>query len=195
MVENMQHHSVKLCTLVLVVVTSLAMLVVVQPATTRLSLSAAQEYCNEQYTYCVTVPSSGKLEAHEGDAPNHGATIELSETGNKAWTYAHWDAALLGSSQKAALSRLEMLLDEHPNAEVIMRPTMVANMSAYRIRLSYEDTQPMTEELVISYCKPKNESQGPGTIYEIGLHCSQRSYAVNVSVLEALIYTFRRVGK
>ncbi len=191
----MQHHSVKLCILLLVIGTSLAMLLVALPATTPTSFSAIQEYCNEQYMYCVSVPSSGKLEAHEGDAPNHGATIKLSEPGNEAWTYAHWDAALLRSSRKAALSRLEILLDKHPNAEAIMRRTMIAGMSAYRIRLNYDDTRPATEELIIAYCKPKNESQGPGTIYEIGLHCSQSSYSANVSVLEALLSTFRRIGK
>ncbi len=191
----MQHQAVKLCTLLLVIAASLAMLAVALPATSRPSFSGAQEYCNEQYMYCVTVPSSGRLEAHEGDAPNHGATIKLSEPGNEAWTYAHWDAALLRSSQRAALSRLEMLLDKHPNAEVIMRPTIIASMPAYRIRLNYGDTRLMTEELVIAYCNPKNESQGPGIIYEIGLHCTQRSYSVNVSVLEALLDTFRKIGK
>src|SRR5712692_2100909 len=192
--ENMQHCPVKACTLLLIT-TSLAMAALALPGPTPPSVSRPQEYCNEKYMYCVSMPSSGKPEAHEGDAPNHGVTIKLPESGNEAWTYAHWDAALLESSRKAALNRVEMLLDEHPNAEVIMRRTMIAGMSAYRIRLNYEDTRPMTEELIIAYLKTKNESQGPGTLYEIGLRCSQRSYSINVSVLEALISTFRRTGK
>ena len=188
--ENMQYHSVKACTLLLITTS----FVMAGPGPTPPRISRAQEYCNEKYMYCVTVPSSGKPEAHEGDAPSHGVTIKLPEPGGEAWTYAHWDAALLESPQKAALNRLGILLDEHPDAEVSMRQTMVASMLAYRIRLNYEDTRPMTEELIIAYRKPKNESQGPGIIYEIGLNCSQRSYSTSVSLFESLITTFRRIG-
>jgi hypothetical protein len=49
-----------------------------------------EEYCNEDYMYCVRVPHGGKLQPHEGDSPNHGATIDLPQHEGQAWTYAHW---------------------------------------------------------------------------------------------------------
>lgn len=184
----MQYYSVRFNVLLLIT-NSLVML---GPKLALPRISRPEDYCNEKYMYCVTVPSSGKAEPHEGDSPNHGVTIKLPDPQSDAWTYAHWDAALLESSQKAALNRLGILLDEHPHAEVSIKPTMVSSMIAYRIRLNYIDVRPMIEELVIAYREPKDKSQGPGIIYEIGLQCSQTNYSTRVSVLESLISTFRR---
>ena len=193
--EDMQRHSVSLCTVILAIAAPFGLVAATHRSTMQASDSAIRQYCNEQYMYCVTLPSSGKAEPHEGDAPNHGVTLKLQEPENEAWTYAHWDAALLGSSQKAALQRFKAFFSEHPTAEVSMAPIMIAGLSAYRIRFSYVDIRPVTEELVIAYSKPKDASQGPGIIYEIGLKCSQKSYAANASTLDSLIATFRRTGE
>lgn len=186
----MQHHSVKVSVLLLITNS----LVTLGPSVALPHISSPEDYCNEKYMYCVAVPSSGKPEPHEGDSPNHGVTIKLPDLQSDAWTYAHWDAALLESSQKAALNRLGILLDEHPHAEVSMKQTMLSGLVAYRIRLNYIDARPMTEEIVTAYRKPKDKSQGPGVIYEIGLECSQANYSTSISVLESLISTFRRTG-
>lgn len=191
----MQRHPLRLCTVILAGSAFTLLIAATRRVTMQASDSAIRQYCNEQYMYCVALPTSGKAEPHEGDAPNHGVTIKLQEPENEAWTYAHWDAALLGSSQKAALQRFEAFFGEHPTAEVSMAPAMIAGLSGYRIRVSYVDVRPVTEELVIAYSKPKDASQGPGIIYEIGLKCSQKSYPANASALESLIATFRRTGE
>ncbi len=191
----MQRHSLRLCTVILAGAASTLLIAATHRITIQASDSTIRQYCNEQYMYCVALPTSGKAEPHEGDAPNHGVTIKLQEPESEAWTYAHWDAALLGSSQKAALQRFELFFSEHPTAEVSMAPIMIAGLSAYRIRFIYVDIRPVTEELVIAYSKPKDASQGPGIIYEIGLKCSQKSYPANASTLDSLIATFRRTGE
>jgi hypothetical protein len=190
---NMQHNPVKLSTLFLAA--SWPLLATVATARVQASGFGPQQYCNEQYMYCVSLPSSGRVEPHQGDAPNHGFKIDLLEPPNVAWSYTQWDAALLQSSQKAALYLLGILLDEHPSGEVSMRPAVIAGLSAYRIRFSYTDIRPMTEELVVAYRRPKDESKGPGIIYEIGLKCSQSSYSANISILDGLVGTFRRIGE
>jgi hypothetical protein len=188
----MRRHSIKLCTLTSAFAASLAAVAAAQPAKTSASHPGVQEYCNAQYMYCVALPDSGKVQPHEGDAPNHGVTIKLPEPGGVAWTYAHWDAALLASPQKAALGQLEVVLNKHPNAEVNMKPTVVAGLPAYRIRLTYADIRPTIEEVIVAYRRPKDEPQGPGIIYEIGLNSSQIGYSVNVSTLDALARSFRQ---
>ena len=194
MVENMQLYSVKLCALIFAVGASIALLAAAKPAMLQTTGSGIQQYCNEQYGYCVSLPSSGMIEPHEGDAPNHGVSIKLPELENGAWTYAHWDAALLEGTRKVALRRLEISLLKHSNAQVRMAPTMLAGLHAYRIRLEYKETLPTIEELVIAYRKPRTESESPGIIYEIGLKCSKSSYPAGVSVLEALISSFKLTG-
>ena len=164
-------------------------------ATGQVRSSRDQQYCNEQYTYCVNVPSVGDVERHEGDAPNHGITIRLSDPNARAWTYAHWDAALLGSSQKAAVGRLETLLEDHPKADASIAPTMLEDLTAYRIRLSYNDNGQMAEELIIAYHPPRDKTQGPGVLYEIGLSCPKDNYPRDSKILQTLVETFRRTGE
>jgi hypothetical protein len=139
----------------------------------------------------VNVPIKGKVEPHTGDAPNHGVTIDLENPGDVAWTYAHWDAALLGSSQKAALDRLDILLEESPSGRANIAPTMLAGLSAYRIRLDYADKRPMSEDVVIAYRKAEKDSEGPGRVYEIGVKCRQATYPECAKVLDALVGTFQ----
>jgi hypothetical protein len=165
------------------------------PATAQITETDNNQYCNEQYLYCVNLPNLSKIEPHDGDAPNHGITITLSLPGNIAWTYAHWDAALLQSSRKVLLDRLKMINNEHSGAEVRVRATMLSGLPAYRIRINYMDTRPITEELVIAYRKPKNKSAGPGVVYEIGMKGTQGSYSANVATLNAFINTFRPVAQ
>lgn len=109
----MQRHSVRLRGLTLA-----AAFIVLASGTAKPQVpeSDAHKYCNAKYMYCVDLPPSGKTKPHEGDSPNHGVTVDLGDS-SYAWTYGEWDAALLGSSQKAALRRRRMLLDEHPGGE------------------------------------------------------------------------------
>ena len=119
--ENMQRHSVRLRGLTLA---AASIVLATGAAKPQVPESHAHKYCNAKYMYCVDVPSSGKTKPHEGDSPNHGVTVDLGDS-SYAWTYGEWDAALLGSSEKAALRRRRMLLDELPSAEAkIVQGTM-----------------------------------------------------------------------
>lgn len=191
----MQRHSVNLCAFVLAVASCWTLLGAAQPFITRGSSPDTQQYCNEKYMYCTEFPSLGKARPHEGDSPNHGVSIDLAEPGDEAWTYAHWDAAMLGNIQKMALHRLEILLDEHNDARVSMAPAFLAGLPAYRIRLSYSGVPPTTEELIIAYRKPRGDSQETGIVYEVGLKCKESNFSANVGALESLVGTFRLVGK
>jgi hypothetical protein len=162
-----------------------------QPRRAQSVDSAAGQYCNQQYAYCVSLPSSGKAEPHEGEAPNHGVTVDLPESGNQLWIYAHWDAALLKGSQEAAFQRLAIILHEHPDAEVSIVRSRMADLTAYRLRFNYSPRQPMVEQIVIAYREPKDESKDTGIIYEIGLQSTQASYASNARILSSFISTFR----
>ena len=162
-------------------------------ATTNSALPAVDQYCNEQYKYCVDIPPSGKVERHEGDSPNHGIAIKMPESG-EAWTYAHWDAALLESPQKVLLRRLEIILADHPMAEVTIISAKMAGLPAYKVRFSYVKSRSLVEEIVIGYRKPKSPSLGPGIIYEVGLKCSEDRYPSDIKILESLANTFRQTG-
>lgn len=152
---------------------------------------ATQQYCNEQYRYCVTLPNVGKAELHEGDAPNHGVTIDLAAKQDLLWTYAAWDAALLEGSRKAALQRREIILREHHDAKIDVAPTKLGGLSAFHIRATYGGIKPMNEEIVIAYRKPKDKSKGTGIIYEIGLECVQSARASYVGIFKSFISAFR----
>jgi hypothetical protein len=115
--------------------------------------------------------------------------IDFEEPGNEAWTYAHWDAALLGNLQSAAKDRLGILRVKHPKSGVKMEPAFLAGLPAFRIRISYADSEPITEEVLIAYRKP--EDKGPGRIYEIGLKCGKERHSKYVKVFEALVKTFQ----
>ena len=185
----MRRKTVKSCALIFVV----SMFLGTVPASSRNSVVPSwvlQQYCNEKYRYCVDLPPSAKTEAHQGDAPNHGVTIELPDSG-KLWTYAHWDAALFEETEKAALDRIEIIFREHPDAEVNMARTILAGLSAYRIRFVYSRIQPTTEEIIIAYRKPKDKSKETGIIYEVGMKCTPSTYKVNMGTFESFVNTFQ----
>lgn len=188
----MQRHSIILR--ISAFVAAFASLFITQGgATVNSALPAADRYCNEQYKYCVDIPSSGKVEPHEGDSPNHGIAMKMPESG-EVWTYAHWDAALLESPQRVLLRRLEIILADHPMADVTITSAKIAGLPAYKVRFSYVKSRALVEEIVIGYRKPQNASMGPGIIYEVGLKCSQDRYPSDIKILESLANTFRQTG-
>lgn len=162
-----------------------------QSTATQFPSSVAQRYCNENYMFCVDLPKLGKVVPHYSGTTNHGVEIELPQPESEVWVYAGWNAALLPSSRKVLINKLDMLRIDHPNAKISVRHTILSGVSAYRIKLRYQDTGPMIEEIVIEYRKPKNESAGPGVIYEIGLKGSQSNYSKNIAIFNAFIDTFR----
>jgi hypothetical protein len=190
--ENMRRQAMSLCTIILAGPVLLAFMGGA-PTDARALNSAAQQYCNDKYMYCVKVPPSGTAVQHEPDAPNHGVTVDLPQTGEEIWTYAHWDAALLDGSQKAAFERLEIIFTEHPDADVSIARAMLAELSAYRIRFRYTATQPMTEEIIIAYRKPKDQSKDTGIIYEIGMKSAQSTYKANAGTFKSFVDTFRQM--
>lgn len=152
--------------------------------------SDADEYCNQKYMFCVRIPRAGALQPHEGDAPNHGAAVNLPDN-SEAWANADWDAVLLGSSRKVLLDRLNMLYKEHPAAEFRIVPTTLAGIPAYHISLDDPNVMPVREEIVIAYSKPVKPDD-TGIIYEIGLRCSsQTGYAENIRSFDDLLVSFR----
>jgi hypothetical protein len=186
--EDMQRRLVISRILAFIDLCALPWLSVAQP---QRSGPAGKQYCNEKYKYCVNVPDAANVEAHEGDSPNHGITIRLSDSGEETWTYAHWDAALLGSAQKVLVRRLEIILADDPTAEMAVASTTIAGLPAYRIRLSHSNGS-QVEEILIAYRKPQSPSQDPGIIYEIGLKCVQDHYLSEAKVFEILAATFRQ---
>jgi hypothetical protein len=187
--ETMQRNHVVLfakCFAILACVLAFA-----QSTTTQFSSSVAQQYCNENYMFCVDLPELGKVVPHYSGTANHGVEIELPQPESEVWVYAGWDASLLQSSRKVLINKLDMLRIEHPNAKISVRHIVLSGISAYRIKLRYQDPVPMIEEIVIEYRKPKNESAGPGVIYEIGLKGSQNNYSNNIVIFNAFINTFR----
>lgn len=190
--EDMRRVSIVVYTIVNMAI-AIVVLAVAAPGQTEVPVSAGQRYCNEEYLYCVNFPSTGSVVPHEGDSPNHGVTIALEGQGNEAWTYAHWDSALLGSPQKVAVERLGMLIKEHPNAEITIKPVMLAELRAYRIRCNYQDIRPMVEEVVIAHRGHQKKSKDVDLIYEIGLKCPRVDYSKYSGTLEAIVSTFESI--
>lgn len=154
------------------------------------SKANADEYCNQKYMFCIHIPKGGALQPHEGDAPNHGAAVNLPDN-SEAWANADWDAALMGSSRKVLLDRLNMLFNEHPAAEFRIVPTTLARIPAYRISLDDPNLTPVREEIVIAYSKPVKPAD-TGIVYEIGLRCSSRTgCAENIKSFDDLLFSFR----
>jgi hypothetical protein len=167
------------------------MFMLITPMMAQPSSAKTERYCNEQYAYCAVLPSLGKIEPHEDNAPNHGVSVALDEDGSEAWIYAHWDAALLDSSPKVVSDEVGILLDKYPKAEVQIKPSMLAGMAGYRSIVRYVDNGPRVEQLVIAYRKPEDESKGPGKIYESGLKCKQDECQKYAKTLDDLIGTFQ----
>jgi len=192
--ENMRHQAMNLCAAIFVIPLFLGFLESL-PGDAFASSSVLQQYCNDKYMYCVNIPRSGKAVPHEGDAPKHGITIQLPQTGEEIWTYAHWDAALLQGSQKAALRQIEIIFSEHPDTDVSMASTRLADLSAYHLRFSYAGLQPITEEIIIAYRKSKDQSKETGIIYEIGMKCASSTCKVSAATFESFVSTFRLTDK
>lgn len=188
----MQRKAVK--SLALILVFSMFVGRAASPRSPLAPSGGSRQYCNEKYKYCVDLPPSGKAEAHQGDAPNHGVTIVLPDSG-ELWTYAQWDAALFEEAQKAALEQREIILRKHPDAGVTMTKTVLAGLSAYRMRFTYVDIQPMTEEIIIAYRKPRDQSKDTGIIYEVGMKCAPSACKANLGVFGAFVSTFQQVEK
>jgi hypothetical protein len=150
-----------------------------------------KQYCNQAYMYCVELPSIGTVQPHLDDSPNHGVSIDLSAKGNEIWSYAHWDAVLLKSAQQAALLRLGLLLDEHPDAEINIKLTTLAGLSAFHILLTMPGTVPTMEEIVIAYAPPEDESKGPGIIYELGVKSETKASVPVIQEFHHFVDSFR----
>jgi hypothetical protein len=168
---------------------------IVNPAESQTVVSASgpstEQYCNETYAYCVNLPHSGKPKPHEGDAPNHGVTVDLQQPGNQVWTFAYWDAALAESPQKAMLNRLGILLEKHRDGTVSIEPTTLDGLPAYRIRLSYAAATRREQEIVVAYRTPADKSKDTGIIYEIGLDCDAPHCAQEARAFETFVASFR----
>ncbi len=151
----------------------------------------SSRYCNATYMYCVGLPAVGTAEPHLGDSPNHGVTIDLAHHAGELWSYAHWDAALLGSAKDAALSRAGLLLDEHPGGSINLTSTELDGLTAFRIVVATSPAGQALEEIVVAYRSPIDESRGPGIIYEIGVKSDVPAIAYDVRDFRIFVDSFR----
>ena len=153
--------------------------------------AGTKEYCNQTYMYCLELPSVGTVEPHLGDSPNHGVSIKLPADEGVVWSYAHWDAALLKSARQALTARIGLLIVEHPNAEIRIKPTKLARLPAFLITLAGEDNAPSRQVILVAYRAPQEESEGPGIIYEIGINCHGDACTDRIGDFEQVARTFR----
>jgi hypothetical protein len=146
------------------------------------------KYSSVKYGYSVVVPGGIKAYRMKAPAPQHGITLDLSQSG--AWVNAEYDATLARSVDALATSTAEAWSSSDQLRIVKNGQTMVAGLPARDLVLESErfrEGQPNYVHFVLALRAVPNSV---GVVYTIGLKARVKD-AGDEKVFSALVNSFR----